>query len=186
MPSRVFSAGTFPPIYLRNEWQEQKKETVTRISREKYAKPIEFVENKIKEVSDKAAEDEKKFKEREAAFKERIKEEKLAKKAVDRVSGLLWNSAVDTVRVQSSEGDVFIPKPEKTPEQINAPQWQKNWDNGSNRQQNNNRWGNNNQSRRDGKNGQKNGGNQNGQRPNGNNQNGNNNRPKQPNQNGSK
>jgi hypothetical protein len=121
MPSRVFSASTFPPIRFKNEGQEQKKETVLRIVREKYAKPVEFVESKIKEISDKAGEDEKKLKEREIAFKEKIKEEKLAKKAGDRVAGLLADGSVETVRVQAPGGEIFEPRPERTPAQIGSP-----------------------------------------------------------------
>jgi len=134
MPSRVFSAGTFPPIRFKNEGQEQKRDTVLRISREKYAKPVEFVENKLKEASDKAWEDEKKFREREIAFKERIREEKLAKKAGERVEKLL-SPIIDTIQIQSPDWNIFEAKPEKLPIQIPSP-WHNN-NNHQNKQRNN-------------------------------------------------
>ena len=117
MPSRVFSAGTFPPIRFKNEGQEQKKETVLRIVREKYAKPVEFVESKLKEISDKAGEDEKKLKEREIAFKEKIKEEKLAKKAAEKTAAILGPDKSET----REDTEDMLTKPAATEPKISAP-----------------------------------------------------------------
>jgi hypothetical protein len=78
MPSRVFSATTFPPV--KTDFDEQRKNVVAKVSREKYAKPVEFVEKKILDFNIKIAADEKKFKKEEAEYKERMKEEKAKKK----------------------------------------------------------------------------------------------------------
>jgi hypothetical protein len=61
MPSRVFSATTFPPIRSTNESLEQKKDVVLRVNREKYARPVDFVEKKIYEFNTRAIEAEKKY-----------------------------------------------------------------------------------------------------------------------------
>lgn len=80
MPSRVFSASTFPPIKTRADGSEQSMENIKKVSREKYAKPSSFVEAKIFELSSKILEEEKRFKKEEAEYKERMKEEKAKKK----------------------------------------------------------------------------------------------------------
>ncbi|EKE30356.1 MAG: hypothetical protein ACD_2C00001G0006 [uncultured bacterium (gcode 4)] len=87
MPSRVFSATTFPPIKTKSDIDEQRKNVVAKVSREKYGKPVEFVEKKILELNKKVIEDEKKFRKEEAEYKERIKEEKAAKKKAE----MFWN-----------------------------------------------------------------------------------------------
>lgn len=79
MPSKVFSATTFGPIKLRVPHPEQKKEVIMKVSREKYSKPVEFVEKKINDYATKIVEDEKKFKKEQEAYKERMKEEKKKK-----------------------------------------------------------------------------------------------------------
>lgn len=77
MPSRVFSATTFPPVKIDiNEWR---KDTIAKVCREKYARPVEFVEKKILEFNKKIIEDEKKFKKELEEYKERMKEEKKKK-----------------------------------------------------------------------------------------------------------
>ncbi len=81
MPSRVFSATTFPPIKTKADFDETRKEVVAKVSREKYARPVDFVEKKILDFNKKIIEDEKKFRIEEAAYKERMKEEKAKKKA---------------------------------------------------------------------------------------------------------
>lgn len=80
MPSRVFSATTFPPIKTKNDIDEQRKSVVLKVSREKYSRPVEFVEKKILEFNKKIIEDEKRFRKEEAEYKERMKEEKARKK----------------------------------------------------------------------------------------------------------
>ncbi|MDD2487307.1 MAG: type IV secretion system DNA-binding domain-containing protein [Candidatus Gracilibacteria bacterium] len=82
MPARVFSATTFPPIKAKSTIDEGRKNTVLKVSREKYAKPVEFVEKKIIDFNKKIIEEEKKYKASVEAFKEKIKEEK-KKKADD-------------------------------------------------------------------------------------------------------
>jgi hypothetical protein len=79
MPSKVFSATTFGPIRLRLPSPEQKKEVIMKVSREKYSKPVEFVEKKINDFATKIVEDEKKFKKEQEAYKEKMKEEKKRK-----------------------------------------------------------------------------------------------------------
>lgn len=83
MPSRVFSATTFPPIKTTSDIDEQRKNVVAKVSREKYGKPVEFVEKKILELNKKVIEDEKKFRKEEAAYKEKMKDEKAAKKKAE-------------------------------------------------------------------------------------------------------
>lgn len=79
MPSKVFSATTFGPIKLRVPSPEQKKEVIMKVSREKYSKPVDFVEKKINEFATKIVEEEKRWKKEQEAYKERMKEEKKRK-----------------------------------------------------------------------------------------------------------
>ena len=79
MPTKVFSATTFSPIRTRISVPEQKRDTIVKLSREKYAKPVDFVQKKIYDFNSKVIEDEKKWKKEQEAYKERIKEEKKKK-----------------------------------------------------------------------------------------------------------
>jgi hypothetical protein len=81
MPSAVFSATTFAPIQMRIEIPEQKRDIIAKVSREKYAKPVDIVEKKIMDFNIRIVEEEKKFKHAEEAYKEKKKEEKRAKSA---------------------------------------------------------------------------------------------------------
>ncbi len=76
MPSRTFSATTFPPIKFKEKQDEQKKEIILKVNREKYSKNADFVENKIIEFNKKIIEEEKKFKEEQRLYKEKMKSEK--------------------------------------------------------------------------------------------------------------
>lgn len=76
MPSPAFSATTYAPIRTRLNIPEQKRDVVTKVSREKYSKPVELVEKKILEFNQKIVEDEKHFKVAEEAYKEKKKEER--------------------------------------------------------------------------------------------------------------
>ncbi len=76
MPSPAFSATTYAPIRTRLDIPEQKRDVVTKVSREKYSKPVELVEKKIMEFNQKVVEDEKHFKVAEEAYKEKKKEER--------------------------------------------------------------------------------------------------------------
>ena len=84
MPSRVFSATTFPPIKSKSTIDEQRNNTVLKVSREKYAKPVDFVEKKIIDFNKKIIEEEKKYKASVEAFKEKMKEEKKKKAEAER------------------------------------------------------------------------------------------------------
>ena len=79
MPSPVFSSTTFAPIKNRLVIPEQKRDTVLKVSREKYAKPVDIVEKKIVEFNTKIIEEEKKFQIAQEEYKERKKEEKRLK-----------------------------------------------------------------------------------------------------------
>ncbi len=80
MPSPVFSATTFSPLHSRIEIPEQQgKEVLLRISREKYTKKRDFVEKKIFEYARKISDDEKKYQQDQMAYKEKIKDDKRKK-----------------------------------------------------------------------------------------------------------
>lgn len=76
MPSPVFSATTFAPINDHLTVPKQDPVKIRTISREKYAKPREFVEKKINDYGNKVTDDEKKFKQNQEAHKEKIKAQK--------------------------------------------------------------------------------------------------------------
>lgn len=76
MPSRTFSASTFPPVKLKSENLEQKKAIIMKVSREKYSRNVEFVEKKILEFNKKVIEDEKKFKIEQEIYRQKMKEKK--------------------------------------------------------------------------------------------------------------
>lgn len=82
MPSRVFSAATFPPVKTRSDGSEQSMENIKKVSREKYSKPVDFVEKKIFDLSNQILEEEKRFKKEQAEFKEKMKEEKKKKSEI--------------------------------------------------------------------------------------------------------
>jgi len=84
MPSRVFSATTFPPIKTKSDLDEQRKEVVVKVSREKYTKPVEFVEKKIIEFNKKVIEEEKKFKIQAEEYKQKKKDEQKKKNEEER------------------------------------------------------------------------------------------------------
>ena len=85
MPSPVFSATTFAPLHQRMEVPEQQsRDVLLRISREKYTKKREFVEKKIAEYATKITEEEKKYQKDQMAYKEKIKEEKKKKSDEER------------------------------------------------------------------------------------------------------
>ncbi len=81
MPSTVFSATTLAPLHSRIETpQEQSRDVILKVSREKYTKKREFVEKKIFEYAAKISEDEKKFMKEKEAYKEKVKADKEAEK----------------------------------------------------------------------------------------------------------
>jgi hypothetical protein len=85
MPSPVFSATTFAPLHQRMEVPEQQsRDVLLRISREKYTKKREFVEKKIAEYAMKITEEEKKYQKEQMAYKEKIKEDKKKKSDEER------------------------------------------------------------------------------------------------------
>ena len=88
MPSPVFSATTFWPINDHLTVPKQDAAKIRAISREKYAKPRDFIEKKIHEYGNKVTDDEKKFKQNQEAHKEKIK----AQKDEERVKKLAQNN----------------------------------------------------------------------------------------------
>jgi len=77
MPSRVFSALTLPSIVNQeHENIGQKREVVIKVNREKFARPVEFVQMKINELNRKVVEEEKKWKEEVKAKKDEAKAKK--------------------------------------------------------------------------------------------------------------
>jgi hypothetical protein len=81
MPSPVFSATTLAPLHSRIETpQEQSRDVILKVSREKYTKKREFVEKKIFEYAAKISEDEKKFMKEKEVYKEKVKANKEAEK----------------------------------------------------------------------------------------------------------
>lgn len=77
MPSPVFSATTFAPLMSRVDVPEQQsRDVVLKVSREKYTKKREFVEKKIFEYAGKVREEEIKFKQKAAENAEKAKERK--------------------------------------------------------------------------------------------------------------
>lgn len=80
MPSRVFSATTFPPITTNEDVDWTRKNVVIKVWREKYARGVDFVEKKIMEFNKKIIEDERKFKKEQEEYKEKMKDEKAKKK----------------------------------------------------------------------------------------------------------
>ena len=85
MPSPVYSATTFGPLHERTEVkEEQSKETLLRVSREKYTKDRKFVEKKIFDFAHKISEEEKIYHMEQIEYKEKMKE----KRALERESGV--------------------------------------------------------------------------------------------------
>jgi Zn-dependent M32 family carboxypeptidase len=70
MPSPVFSATTLPPLRDREKIEEEQgRETILRVSREKYAKPRSLVEGKIAQFAKKVIQEEKVWQEEKAKRK---------------------------------------------------------------------------------------------------------------------
>lgn len=63
MPTPIFSTRTLSPVQSRVRSEEQKAETLRKVSREKYSRERAFVEKKIYEYSNSILETEKKFQE---------------------------------------------------------------------------------------------------------------------------
>ena len=79
MPSPVFSATTFWPINDHLTVPKQDAAKIRAISREKYAKPRDFIEKKIHEYGNKVTDDEKKFKQNQDPERWRAREKISAK-----------------------------------------------------------------------------------------------------------
>lgn len=88
MSSPVFSATTYAPLHARMELPEQQsRETLLRVSREKYTKKREFVEKKIFEYAGKVSEDEVRYRKEQEAYKEKKKEEARVSREKDKHPG---------------------------------------------------------------------------------------------------
>ena len=98
MPSPVFSATTFWPINDHLTVPKQDAAKIRAISREKYAKPRDFIEKKIHEYGNKVTDDEKKFKQNQEAHKEKIKaqkDEERVKKLAQNNPAVAWDKTPD-------------------------------------------------------------------------------------------
>lgn len=81
MPSPVFSATTYGPVRSRMKLpEEQSREVLLKVSREKYTKKKEFVEKKIFENAGKIREEEKTYRKEQEVYKEKLREEKKEKR----------------------------------------------------------------------------------------------------------
>jgi hypothetical protein len=79
MPSKLFSANTFPPEIVPSESFALRYDKIQKVSREKYAKPKRFVEDKIfSNLRDIEKQEEQNAK-RKAEYAEKMKEEKRKK-----------------------------------------------------------------------------------------------------------
>ncbi len=77
MPSPVFSATTFAPLHSRVEiHSEQSRETLMKVSREKYTKKKTFVEKKIFDMAKKINEEEREYRKAQTEKKEKQQQEK--------------------------------------------------------------------------------------------------------------
>lgn len=79
MPSRVFSSNTFPPIWVSQEVFDIRYQKILQVSREKYAKPRDMVEEKIYKSINEYSEDTKKDKDEKIEKKEKLPDKKTKK-----------------------------------------------------------------------------------------------------------
>ena len=63
MPFRAFRGTTIAPLSMRLPADTQEREILTRVSRDRYTRPVAFVEAKIRELGERIAEDERLFRE---------------------------------------------------------------------------------------------------------------------------
>lgn len=81
MPSPVFSGTTYSPLHTRIDVPaQQSRDTLLKVSREKYTRKRDFVEKKIFEYAGKITEEEGKYRKEQEAYKEKIKAEKEAER----------------------------------------------------------------------------------------------------------
>ncbi len=77
MPSPVFSATTYAPLHERMDIpQQQSRDVLLKVSREKYTKKRDYVEKKIFEYAAKISDDEKKYRKEKEEYKEKMKGDK--------------------------------------------------------------------------------------------------------------
>lgn len=79
VPSKVFSAKTFPPFEVDDTDNESRAEKIRKVNREKYWKPRKIVESKISKMLKEMDDLKKKNDERKDKYKDKIKEEKRKK-----------------------------------------------------------------------------------------------------------
>ena len=76
MPSTVFSAGTFAPYEINSEVFESRYNKILQVSREKYAKSRDSVQEKIYKTIDDIEKQEVEWEKKKEAFKAKKDEEK--------------------------------------------------------------------------------------------------------------
>jgi len=76
MPSPVFSAATFPPYEIHQEVFESRYKKILQVSREKYAKPRNSVQDKIYKTIDEIEKQEAEWEKKKADFKNKKEAEK--------------------------------------------------------------------------------------------------------------
>lgn len=79
VPSKVFSAKTFPPFKSDEDDSEDRSEKIRKVNREKYWRPKNIVESKINKMLKEMDDLKKKNDERVWKYKDKIKEEKRKK-----------------------------------------------------------------------------------------------------------
>ena len=120
MPSPVFSATTFAPLMSRVDVPEQQsRDVVLKVSREKYTKKREFVEKKIFEYAGKVREEEIKFKQKAAENAEKAKERKAEenrKKMEERLKakGITPYSQQNPININAPQNSTNEPNPQNT------------------------------------------------------------------------
>ena len=133
MPSPVFSATTLAPLMSRIDVPEQQsREVLLKVSREKYTKKREFVEKKIFDYAGKVREEEQKYRQKKDEFAEKKKAEKAEenkRKMEERLAarGIDINAPQAENIIQNTEQKTPVSAPLKqNPPQNNKPPQQQN------------------------------------------------------------
>ena len=84
MPSPIFSAGTFPPYDKDDEEFAERYQKILQVSRERYCKKREIVEEKINKSMEEIEKQEEEWEKKKAEFKQKKEDEK-RQKQIDRM-----------------------------------------------------------------------------------------------------
>lgn len=76
MPSPIFSAQTFPPHYRDEVEFKDRYQKILQVSRERYCKPRQLVEEKINESLEKIEQEEESWEKRKEELKQKKSDEK--------------------------------------------------------------------------------------------------------------